>query len=89
MVPPAWVARSQQRVLMLGRDWYGFLWWKREFQGPAGAVECYFAFGNGGNFTFVIPALDLVVTFTASNYNSSERDLPFSILADRILPAVR
>jgi len=75
-------------VLMLGRDWYGFLWWKREFPGPAGPVESYFAFGNGGNFTFVIPALDLVVTFTASNYNSAERDLPFAILANRILPAV-
>ena len=88
VVPSTWVAQSQRRVLMLGRDWYGFLWWKRELPGPAGPVESYFAFGNGGNFTFVIPALDLVVTFTASNYNSAERDLPFAILANRILPAV-
>ena len=73
---------------MLGCDWYGFLWLKREFPGPTGAVECYFAFGNGGNFTFVIPALDLVVTFTASNYNTGDRDLPFTILANRVLPAV-
>jgi CubicO group peptidase (beta-lactamase class C family) len=88
VLPSAWVARSQQRVLMLGRDWYGYLWWKRSFPVPNGEVECFFAFGNGGNFTFVIPALDLVVTFTASNYNSTDRDLPFGILANRILPAV-
>ena len=74
---------------MLGRDWYGLLWWKRTFPGPAGPVECYFASGNGGNFTFVIPSLDLVVAFTGSNYNSTDSDLPFAILANRILPAMQ
>lgn len=88
VVPSAWTARSQQRVLMLGRDWYGLLWWKRTFSGPGGPLECYFAFGNGGNFTFVLPALELVVTFTGSNYNTADRDLPFAILANRILPTV-
>jgi hypothetical protein len=58
------------------------------FPAPAGPVECYFASGNGGNFTFAIPSLDLVVTFTGSNYNSTDSDLPFAILANRILPAV-
>ena len=89
VVPSAWVARSQQRTLMLGRDWYGLLWWKRTFPGPTGPVECYFASGNGGNFTFVIPSLDLVVTFTGSNYNSTDSDLPFAILANSVLPAVQ
>jgi CubicO group peptidase (beta-lactamase class C family) len=52
-------------------------------------VESYFTSGNGGNFIFVVPALDLVVVFTGSNYNSSLGDQPFTILSDRVLPAVQ
>jgi len=89
VVPEAWVERSQQRVIMLGQDRYGFLWWKRSFPGPYGPVDSYFASGNGGNFTFVLPTLDLVVAFTGSNYRSSAGDQPFSILANRILLAVQ
>jgi CubicO group peptidase (beta-lactamase class C family) len=90
VVPAAWVAESALRVNRLGSDGYGFLWWKRSFPHPTqGTVESFFTSGNGGNYVFVIPALDLVVTFTASNYNSRESDLPFEILTRHVLPAVR
>lgn len=86
--PAAWVAESQRRAVSLGGDGYGFLWWKRSFPGPNGAVECFFANGNGGNYVFVIPALDLVVTFTGSNYNSERSSTPYYILANDVLTAV-
>jgi CubicO group peptidase (beta-lactamase class C family) len=89
VVPSAWVERSQEHVITLGQDRYGFLWWKRSYPGGGGQVDSYFAWGNGGNFAFVLPTLDLVVAFTGSNYSSSAGDQPFSILANRILPAVR
>jgi CubicO group peptidase (beta-lactamase class C family) len=89
VVPEAWVQRSQQRVNRLGGDSYGYLWWKRAFSRASGNVESYFTNGNGGNYVFVIPSLELVVVFTGSNYNSPLGDQPFSILVDRVLPAVQ
>jgi CubicO group peptidase (beta-lactamase class C family) len=89
VVPAAWVQLSQQRVNTLGRDRYGYLWWKRSFSRAGGNVESFFTSGNGGNYIFVIPSLELVVVFTGSNYNSTLGDQPFSILADRVLPAVQ
>jgi CubicO group peptidase (beta-lactamase class C family) len=81
VVPAAWVELSKQRVSTLGQDGYGLLWWKRG--------DMFFTSGNGGNFIFVIPALDLVVMFTGSNYNSPRGDQPFDILSQRLLPFVQ
>lgn len=89
VVPETWVQLSQQRLYSLGGDRYGYLWWKRSFPRPSGNVDSFFTSGNGGNFIFVVPSLDLVVVFTGSNYNSSLGDQPFTILADRVLPAVQ
>ena len=89
VVPAAWVDVSQQRLYALGRDRYGYLWWKRSFSRPSGNVDSFFTSGNGGNYIFVIPSLDLVVVFTGSNYDSSLGDQPFTILSDRVLPAVQ
>jgi CubicO group peptidase (beta-lactamase class C family) len=89
VVPAAWVERSQQRVNQLGPDGYGYLWWKREFSRAGGNVRSYFTSGNGGNFIFLVPSLDLVAVFTGSNYNSQLGDQPFGILANRVLPAIQ
>jgi CubicO group peptidase (beta-lactamase class C family) len=89
VVPADWVQRSQLRINRLGADFYGYLWWKREFSRAGGNVECFFTSGNGGNYIFVVPSLGLVVVFTGSNYNSRLMDQPFGILADRVLPAVQ
>jgi CubicO group peptidase (beta-lactamase class C family) len=85
----AWVAESRRSTTRIGGDGYGYLWWKRGFVRDGFAVESYFTSGNGGNFVFVFPSLDLVVTFTGSNYDSRAMDQPFQILAERLLPLVR
>jgi len=89
VVPEAWVTQSRQRIDAIGNDGYGFLWWKRSFSRGAQSVDSFFTSGNGGNFIFVLPDLDLVVVFTGSNYDSKLSNQPFEILSDRILPAVR
>jgi CubicO group peptidase (beta-lactamase class C family) len=89
VVPGTWVQLSQQRVNRVGATAYGYLWWKRSFSRAGGNVDSYYTDGNGGNYIFVLPALDLVVVFTGSNYNSPLGDQPYSILADRVLPAVQ
>jgi CubicO group peptidase (beta-lactamase class C family) len=90
VVPAAWVEQSQLRVTSLGRDRYGFLWWKRTFVSSVhgASFDSYFTSGNGGNFIFVIPQLELVAVFTGSNYNSDRMDQPFAILSNRLLPTV-
>ncbi|MES1263543.1 MAG: serine hydrolase, partial [Peristeroidobacter soli] len=89
VVPADWVARSREIVTTLGNDGYGLLWWKRSFTRAGGTVDSFFTSGNGGNFIFVFPSLDLVAMFTGSNYNSSRGDQPFDIVANSVLPAVR
>lgn len=89
IVPAAWVEESQRIFTTIGRDGYGFLWWKRTFRHSTGAVDAYFTSGNGGNYIFVLPTLDLVVVFTGSNYNSPRGDQPFAIMTTGVLPAVR
>ena len=89
VVPTSWVTQSRERATTLGGRGYGFLWWKRAFATPAGSVDAYYADGNGGNFVFVLPALDMVVTFTGSNYNSDLSQQPFTIMASDVLTAVR
>jgi CubicO group peptidase (beta-lactamase class C family) len=89
VVPESWVQQSQQRVNRLGTDDYGFLWWKRTFRRGVDLVDSYYTSGNGGNYVFVLPSLDLVVVFTGSNYNSRLGTQPYAVMIDRVLPAVQ
>jgi len=89
VVPADWVTRSRERVTPLGNYFYGLLWWKRSFAHGGGTVDSFFTSGNGGNFIFVFPSLDMVVVFTGSNYNSPLGDRPFEIVGNYLLPAVR
>jgi CubicO group peptidase (beta-lactamase class C family) len=70
---------------------YGYLWWRAQARIPDGAgvrnIDLVFASGNGGQYIFIAPSLDLVVVFTGSNYDSPKSDRPWAILAEYILPA--
>jgi CubicO group peptidase (beta-lactamase class C family) len=88
VVPEDWVLRSRQRMSALGGDGYGYLWWKRTFRRGATPEECFFASGNGGNYVFVFPTLELVIAFTGSNYDSPGSDYPFRFV-EPLLGAIR
>jgi CubicO group peptidase (beta-lactamase class C family) len=88
LVPKAWVQKSRERVTQMGNDGYGYLWWKHSFADGVNTIDSYYTSGNGGNYAFVVPSRELVVAFTASNYNSDDSNLPFRIMNERILPAV-
>lgn len=69
---------------------YGYLWriLQREIQGTE--YQTIEAWGNGGQFLIIIPALDMCITFTGGNYNvypQMEKG-PFDILEKYIFPSL-
>lgn len=66
-VDASFVPRGQSRW---GSDrYYGYGWWIRQLDGhPA-----FYAWGYGGQFIFVVPTLDLVVTTTSVSTPGGER----------------
>jgi CubicO group peptidase (beta-lactamase class C family) len=44
--------------------------------------------GNGGQYIFVIPELQIVVAITSGNYQSSKSQQPETIFGQYILPAL-
>jgi CubicO group peptidase (beta-lactamase class C family) len=64
IVPASWVDASfvpRTRSNISGRE-YGYGWWSREMAG----VRAFYAWGFGGQFIFVVPALDLTVVSTSA-----------------------
>jgi CubicO group peptidase (beta-lactamase class C family) len=70
--------------------YYGYLWWMENYPYKNRSVLGYSARGAGGNLTFVVPELDLVVTTMAGNY-SNRKGMKYlgNLIANSILPAVR
>jgi CubicO group peptidase (beta-lactamase class C family) len=68
---------------------YGYLWWLKSFGDGDKKVAAFFMSGNGGNKIVGIPALDLAVAITSSNYSSrGMHEQTEKLLVDYILAAV-
>lgn len=89
LIPKEWVKKTTE--LHTGVDWtpympgYGYFWWITEF----GKYKGYAALGNGGNYIFVVPDIDLVVVFTSGIYDNSVIFYPCELMDRFIIPAVR
>ncbi len=89
VIPSAWIDSSyvERTVSPWNGNRYGYGWWTRSAHG----VDIRFAWGYGGQFIFVVPALQLVVVATsdadASRYWGHTGAL-HSVLEDEIIPAV-
>lgn len=97
VVPAAWVQSSTARRLAtgtslgsLGTLGYGDLWWL----GRAGATDdVVLAWGHGGQYVYVVPALELVVVTTATWQGLGTGAGPqmaaiADLITNRIVPAV-
>jgi hypothetical protein len=58
------------------------------FQVNGQTVEARMATGNGGQKLYVLPALDAVVVFTGSNYNSERDTPPNELMPKYVLPVL-
>lgn len=65
---------------------YGFMWWKK----PVSDYTVHFAWGFGGQYIFMIPALDSVVVMTGTLYNATQsrsyKQPVFALLREEIIP---
>ncbi len=72
ILPSSWIDEALTPRVESSREanrFYGYGWWMRELAGR----QAYYAWGFGGQYIFLIPALDLVVVTTSSTAISEER----------------
>ena len=70
---------------------YGYFWWRfqryNEVVNNLVKNDLFFAWGDGGQFLFVIPHLNMVVVTTGGNYGNREA-LIFDMLRDYVFGSV-
>jgi len=90
LLPREWIEQStNEHTRIDGGKPYGYLWWRLLVPYHDSHISAIFAGGNGGQYIFVVPELELVTVFTGGNYNSKKAQRPFQIMNKYILPAVR
>jgi CubicO group peptidase (beta-lactamase class C family) len=69
---------------------YGYGWWVGEYLTHGRKVRMFVAAGNGGEFVYAVPELDLVVAFFAGNYYSPVQNIStYEYVPRYILPAMK
>lgn len=86
LVPAEWVQQSirPQLVAEDGYD-YGYYWWLTS----GGGQDVAIAWGFGGQFIYLLPALDLMVVMTADTATEHEELDGETFVFDHLLPAVQ
>ena len=88
IVSDTWIDRSTAYRLSINNvDDYGYLWWRRNL-GSNGDYPAVYASGNGGQYIFIIPDVNMVIVFTGGNYNSNLSGQPLEITDRYILRAL-
>ncbi|MFZ0797198.1 MAG: serine hydrolase [Terriglobales bacterium] len=90
IVSEAWVrASTQPHARIDDATEYGYLWWLKSFKSGERSYPAFFMSGNGGNKVVAIPALDMAVVITSTNYNTrGMHEQTEKILTDYVLAAV-
>lgn len=86
-----WITRSVQPYTTLtwtDTSGYGYQWWIDRFFVNGQQIDSYSTRGYGGQYIFCVPSLQLVVTFTGSNYGNDGAGQSFEMMQQYILPAM-
>jgi CubicO group peptidase (beta-lactamase class C family) len=87
IVSENWVRESTARQTKLDDYGYGYQWHLRALKFRDGTIDAICAMGYGGQFIFILPALDMVVIVNAGAYSGDSKS--FEKLENYILPAVK
>ena len=89
LIPADWLAESFELQTRLdgGRP-YGYLWWFGGVGHGEKTWKVIFASGNGGQYLFILPDLELVMVATGGNYNSPRTGLPLQLFSQYVVPSV-
>ncbi|MEO1486917.1 MAG: serine hydrolase [Bacteroidota bacterium] len=87
----AWVNASFKKHTQLenvtDKNAYGYFWWHQTYEVNGKSVASVEARGNGGQYIFVLPELEIVVAITSGNYRKGQLlRQPEKILESYILP---
>lgn len=94
ILPESWIRESwgdygRLAPLDVNGNEYGYLWWHHRYEVSGEIIRTLEARGFGGQYLFVVPALELVCVVTAGNYRNGRTQQSQDVLARFILPAVR
>lgn len=94
IVSESWIAQTFARYGRLepldrNGNFYGYLWWHEEYEVGDDPIASIEARGNGGQYIFVVPELEIVAVITSGNYRGglSMTRQPQTIFEQHILPA--
>jgi CubicO group peptidase (beta-lactamase class C family) len=87
-----WVGESWQvygRLAPMDRNGheYGYLWWHHAYEIDGTTIRTLEARGNGGQYIFVVPDLDMVAVITSGNFRNGRLRQPEEIVRRWLLPA--
>ncbi|XMO87212.1 serine hydrolase [Algibacter sp. AS12] len=94
IVSESWVTTSTSPILKnVKPKWrrdmgYGYQWWIPEYS-VHGKTRIYAGNGYGGQYLMMVPEHNLIIIFNCWNINSKPKKSTWSVLQDRILPALK
>ena len=93
IIPEQWIKDSVSAKIKFPDnfydDYYGYFWWRQEFTVNDQTINSIHAAGYGGQHIYIIPEFNLVLIFTAGNYDSVQlSNKPEQLIREYILPAL-
>ena len=89
IVSQKWIKESVEKHAVSRVGWgYGYLWWVGESITNNQTIRAFWAAGNGGNYIFILPRLNVVAVFTGGNYNDISEVQVFGMLSNYLMPAI-